>query len=144
MKIGQLAKYSGLSVHTLRYYEKCGLLSPQSRGENNYRSYDEDALHSARFIKRCKANGFSLEETAALLKIKDAKSEHVCAEAKTIALDKVAQIQEKIEELQKMQNTIKELASFCCGGSESAEFCSIISALEDPLESKSANKVEES
>ena len=134
MKIGELAKLSGLTTHTLRYYETLGLIVPRKSVENNYRDYSQDDLHSARFIKRCKDNGFSLDDTASLLSIKDAKSEHICAEAKSITETKIQDIKVKIQQLQQLEKTLTELAQKCCGGSESAEFCSIIAKLEAPEE----------
>lgn len=130
MKIGDLEKQSGISAHTLRYYEKAGLLKPSQRGENNYRHYSQDDLISAKFIKRSKACGFSLAETASLLAIKTDKSHHVCAEAKSITHSKIKEIEEQIQRLQQMKETLIQLEKYCCGGQESAEFCSIISALE--------------
>lgn len=130
MKISELAKLSGLSVHTLRYYEKNGLLKPKRERDNNYRYYDQDDLTTALFIQRCKASGFSLQETASLLEIKDNKSEHVCAQAKGITQQKLKQIEKQISELKQMQKTLKALEAHCCGGQESAEFCSIINSLE--------------
>ena len=130
MKIGDLAKASGLSAHTLRYYEKSGLLTPQLRSESNYRVYNEEDLASALFIKRCKASGFSLDETKTLLQIKDDKAAHVCAEAKSLTQEKIDSLQEQIKTLEHMVETLKELEHYCCGGQESAEFCSIISKLE--------------
>ncbi|MBT0586273.1 heavy metal-responsive transcriptional regulator [Alteromonas oceanisediminis] len=130
MKIGELAERSGLSTHTLRYYGKCGLLQPSGRSQNNYRHYSDADLSSALFIKRCKQSGFTLEETAALLTIKGAKDEHVCAEAKAITAQKIADISRQMEQLAAMKATLEDLSELCCGGSESAEFCSIIAKLE--------------
>ena len=130
MKISQLAKQCGLSAHTLRYYEKAGLFKASGRSSSNYRIYNQDDLHSAKFIKRCKESGFSLQETASLLRIKDDKSQHVCAEAKAITSEKVEKITEQITQLHNMLTTLKQLEQYCCGGEESAEFCSIITALE--------------
>ncbi|MDM7862180.1 MerR family transcriptional regulator [Alteromonas sp. ASW11-36] len=134
MKIGELAKRGGLTAHTLRFYEKKQLLVPQKSALNQYRDYTADDLATAQFIKRCKASGFSLEDTAALLQIKDAKDAHTCAEAKSITLAKRADLQAKITELQQMVATLDELAERCCGGAESAEFCSIIADLESRFE----------
>lgn len=130
MKISELAAKSGLTAHTLRYYEKRALLQPLKSSENNYRDYTEDDLATALFIRRCKESGFSLEDTADLLTIKDAKDSHVCAEAKAITLAKLTELEEKIAQLQRMANTLNTLANKCCGGAESAEFCSIIRQLE--------------
>jgi MerR family Zn(II)-responsive transcriptional regulator of zntA len=133
MKISELAKQTGISAHTVRYYEKVGLLIPSQRNESNYRVYNRDDVITAEFIKRSKECGFSLAETASLLAIKNDKSQHVCAEAKQITQTKIVEIAEQIENLKKMQNTLTKLEEFCCGGQESAEFCSIISTLEKDL-----------
>ena len=130
MKIGDLAKASGLNAHTLRYYEKSGLLAPKGRTESNYRQYSDEDVASVLFIKRCKACGFSLEETRTLLQIKDDKATHVCAEAKNLTQEKIHSLQEQIQNLQSMVTTLRELEQYCCGGQKSAEFCSIISKLE--------------
>ena len=138
MKIGELAKRSGLSIHTLRYYEKMGLLNASGRTESNYRVYSHDDLIAAQFITRCKNSGFSLKETTALLTIKDDKSNHICEEAKSITSQKIDDITQQIEQLTEMRETLKALEQFCCGGDESAEFCSIISALEKEPENDAA------
>ena len=130
MKISDLAARSGISAHTLRYYEKTGLLSASGRSENNYRSYSQDDLTTAKFIKRSKECGFSLAETASLIAIKNDKSQHVCAEAKLITSSKIIDISQQISQLKQMQTTLQQLESYCCGGQESAEFCSIIASLE--------------
>ncbi|MBU3004775.1 Zn(2+)-responsive transcriptional regulator [Paraglaciecola arctica] len=130
MKIGDLAARSGISAHTLRYYDKTGLFSASRRSDKNYRIYSQDDLITAKFIKRSKECGFSLAETSALLAIKHNKDQHVCAEAKQITVTKITEIEQQIAKLKQMQNTLQQLEYFCCGGQESAEFCSIISALE--------------
>jgi MerR family Zn(II)-responsive transcriptional regulator of zntA len=130
MRISDLAERSGISAHTLRYYEKTGLLSASKRSDSNYRIYSQDDLTSARFIKRSKECGFTLAETATLLAIRHDKSQHVCAEAKLITSAKITDISQQIAQLKQMQQTLQQLEHYCCGGQESAEFCSIISTLE--------------
>jgi MerR family Zn(II)-responsive transcriptional regulator of zntA len=130
MNISDVAERSGISAHTLRYYEKTGLISASQRSASNYRIYSQDDLTTAKFIKRSKACGFSLAETATLLAIKHDKSQHVCAEAKVITSTKITDITQQISQLQQMQKTLQQLEHFCCGGQESAEFCTIIASLE--------------
>tara|TARA_R110002167_G_scaffold103196_2_gene267190 strand:+ start:901 stop:1302 length:402 start_codon:yes stop_codon:yes gene_type:complete len=130
MKISQLAKKVAISSHTLRYYEKVGLLIPSKRNVNGYRDYNEDDVSAIRFILACKDSGFSLTETQSLLAIKDNKNQHACAEAKLITQVKIAAISQQIVQLKNMQHTLINLEKYCAGGNESAEFCSIISALE--------------
>ena len=130
MKIGELAQRSGLSAHTLRYYEKQGLIKAQTRSACNYRIYDQQGLDTARFIKRSRDMGFSLEEVEVFLSIRADKPAHICAEAKSVAEDKIDEVQQKISELQQVVVALKKLSAACCGSHASAEFCSIIEALE--------------
>ncbi|MFD5080782.1 MerR family transcriptional regulator [Streptomyces sp. NPDC058371] len=62
MRIGELAARAGTSTRTLRYYESRGLL-PARRGDNGYRTYDEDDLRLLRQIRTLQDFGFDLEET---------------------------------------------------------------------------------
>ena len=131
MKIGELAKKSGLSAHTLRFYEKQGLIKVSGRGENNYRIYNNDDLDTAKFIKRSRDMGFSLDEVDVFLSIRADKPAHICADAKDITELKISEVEQKIAELQQMLVALHKLSDACCGGNESAELCSIIDALED-------------
>ena len=131
MKIGELAKQSGLSAHTLRFYEKQGLIQASARSESNYRVYSQGDLATAKFIKRSREMGFSLEEVEVFLSIRADKPANVCREAKDIAQLKIVDVQQKIEDLQGVLVALHKLSDACCGGNESAEFCSIIEALED-------------
>lgn len=130
MKIGELARKSGLSTHTLRFYEKSGLLKASGRSQSNYRLYTNDDLATARFIKRARHIGFSMDEVKVFLSIRSDLPAHVCAEAKGLADDKIGQIEEQINELQQMLKALHRLSDACCGGDESAEYCSIIEALD--------------
>jgi DNA-binding transcriptional MerR regulator len=67
MRVGELAKRSGISASTLRYYEKLGLLRPASRSASGYREYTKETLDQLSLIQRAKELGFSLREIRALL-----------------------------------------------------------------------------
>jgi DNA-binding transcriptional MerR regulator len=67
MRVGELAKRSGISASTLRYYEKLGLLRRASRNASGYREYTKEALDQLALIQRAKELGFSLREIRALL-----------------------------------------------------------------------------
>jgi MerR family Zn(II)-responsive transcriptional regulator of zntA len=135
MRIGKLAKLSGLSAHTLRYYEKSGLLQASGRSQSNYRIYTDSDLKTARFIKRARDIGFSLEEVGTFLNIRSDLPAHICAEAKGLANTKIQQVEQQIVALTTMLKALHRLSDACCGGEESAEFCSIIEALghEEPI-----------
>ncbi|BAU65001.1 transcriptional regulator, MerR family [Stanieria sp. NIES-3757] len=59
LKIGELAKQTGVAVGTLRYYSDLGLLLPSLRGDNGYRYYSQDANSQVKFIKKAQALGFT-------------------------------------------------------------------------------------
>jgi DNA-binding transcriptional MerR regulator len=62
MKIGQLAKRSGLSAHTIRYYERIGLLPHAARDPSSRRDYDASILIWIEFLRRMKATGMPIRE----------------------------------------------------------------------------------
>jgi len=134
MKIGELAKLSGLSAHTLRFYEKRGLIEASGRSGGNYRIYDNDDLATAKFIKRCRDIGFNLDEVAVFLSIRADKPAHICSDAKAITDQKVTEVEQKITELKQILMALHKLSDACCGGNESAELCSILDALEETEE----------
>ncbi len=132
IKIGELAKRTQISVEALRFYETAKLLSPSQRSSAGYRLYapeDEQKLH---FILHAKKIGFSLEEIKQLLSLRTHKDSHTCEDIKSYTGVKMAEIEAKILDLQKMQRALSSLYHACCGGKESAENCTILNSLEDP------------
>jgi hypothetical protein len=71
MQIGQLARMSGLTTKTIRYYESIGLLDEPARTAGGYRSYGLDVLERLDFIRQAKASGLTLTEIGSILEIKD-------------------------------------------------------------------------
>lgn len=69
-KIAEIAKLTGLSIPTLRYYEELGLLRP-ARDSNNYRIFTDSELHWIAFIKRAKATGMSLAKIIDYAKLRE-------------------------------------------------------------------------
>ena len=67
MKIGELAKLSGMAASRIRFYESTGLIEPVDRQSNGYREYPEEALLILEIINAAKRAGFSLSEIKALL-----------------------------------------------------------------------------
>lgn len=67
MKIGELAKQSGIPASTIRFYEKKGLLPEAKRLASGYRSYDADYLKQLKLIRFAQGLGFSLDEMMAML-----------------------------------------------------------------------------
>jgi DNA-binding transcriptional MerR regulator len=67
MRIGELAKLSGMAASRIRFYESAGLLEPVDRRANGYREYSDGALQILEIIKAAQRAGFSLGEIKALL-----------------------------------------------------------------------------
>ncbi|MGB0733601.1 MAG: MerR family transcriptional regulator [Pontibacterium sp.] len=130
MRIGELASATGFSVHTLRYYEKRGLLKPSIRTESNYRVYSAEDADTLAFIQRCKDCGFSLEEIEALVSIHQRKADFQCEDAKRLTRDKAADVRAQIVKLNEILVSLETLEALCNGGDESAEHCNIIQSLE--------------
>lgn len=129
MQIGELAKSCGVSLDTVRYYEKQGLLFSVGRSEGGFRLFDGNALARLRFIKRAKSLGFTLKEIQELLDIKVSPENFECGEVKQLADTKLAGINAKISELMRIKSALQHLSDQCCGGSEPATECSILDAL---------------
>lgn len=70
MRIGELAKLTGLAPSRIRFYEASGLISSVERKANGYRDYDADAVWVLEMITNAQAAGFSLEEIRRLLPAK--------------------------------------------------------------------------
>ncbi len=73
MQIQELAQKTGLSVHTIRFYEKQGLLDSRHvvRENNNYRNYSDEAIERLKLVKKFQGVGCSLDEIKKILRAKD-------------------------------------------------------------------------
>jgi MerR family copper efflux transcriptional regulator len=110
VRIGHLAGKAGVAVDTVRYYERQGLLPPPARRPSGYRDYGEDELQQLRFVRRCKALGFTLEETRELLRL-NADPGADRAEVRALAERRIADVEAKLRELQALRDSLAELAA---------------------------------
>ncbi|WP_439817294.1 Cu(I)-responsive transcriptional regulator [Zavarzinia sp. CC-PAN008] len=114
MNIGTAARQSGLSPKMIRYYERVGLLPHADRSDGNYRTYSASDVHMLRFVKRARALGFSLAQTGALLKLWQDQGRS-SADVKRLALEHVAELEQRMAELAQMAETLRDLARACHG-----------------------------
>nr|WP_141499925.1 MerR family transcriptional regulator [Paenibacillus luteus] len=101
MTRGELAKRTGISTATIRYYEDSGILPAPSRIANGYRMYSEDYLVKIKFIKDTKSLGYSLKEIQEVLHM--LKQEMDAETLKALVRNKIIEIDEKIKSLQDIQ-----------------------------------------
>jgi MerR family transcriptional regulator, copper efflux regulator len=106
--INQLSKETGVSVPTIRFYEKSGLFKGKRKPENktnNYRYYDDEVVEKLDLIKEAKAVGFTLSEIKELISAWYSKK--ISQERKLAILDeKMLQIDAKIKELKAVKKQI--------------------------------------
>jgi Hg(II)-responsive transcriptional regulator len=112
MTVGQLAKKADVNVETIRYYERRGLLDEPIRNTSGYRQYTSKYLDKIKFIKSAQSIGFTLNEIQDLLTLR-ITSNTVCNDVKLMAKEKILLIEEKINDLENIKNTLNELICSC-------------------------------
>jgi len=127
LSIGQLAKRAGVAIDTVRYYERNDLLEPAGRKPSGYRHYGERQLKRLRFIRRAKALGFTLADIRDLLALSEERS---VAKVKQAAAAKLADIEARIAELERIRRGLHALVEACPGHGR-AEACPILNALQE-------------
>jgi Cu(I)-responsive transcriptional regulator len=112
--IGQAAQRSGISAKMVRHYESLGLLPRVTRTGGGYRQYGETAVRQLRFIRRARDLGFSIDEITELLDLWSNRS-RTSASVKRIAQRHVDELSMRIDSLQAMQRSLKQLLHNCHG-----------------------------
>lgn len=132
LTIGQVARHAGVKVETVRFYERRGLLEEPQRRSSGYRQYAQDVVVRLRFIRRAKELGFSLKEIADLLALRlDPEATRADVRQRTEA--KIADIEARINDLQRMKAVLVKLTA-SCRGHGSVSDCPILEALNNHRE----------
>lgn len=129
MKIGELAQRAGVGIDTVRFYERQGLLPTARRLASGYRVYDPGDVKRLRFVRRAKALGFTLEEIRDLLTLSDHRDDDMAA-LKELATEKLADVQTKLAELNRIREGLETLVVACPGHGALAQ-CPILNALSE-------------
>ena len=129
MKIGELSDMTGVSIDTVRYYEKRGLIPQPVRSASGYRHYTQHDATRLKFIVQAKELGFTLEEIGQLLMLR--KDGRACVEVRSVAEAKAQEIGIKIQKLSSMRQALLDLAAQCENSSDH-DPCPILKSLEDP------------
>ncbi len=130
MRIGTAAKTAGVSVETVRFYERQGLIGQPSRPiDGGYRSYPSATVGRIRFIRQAQDLGFALKEIDELLSLRADPSTD-CADVRARASAKLEDVKVKIARLAAIRSALQDLLSACPGRGAAARYCSILEALE--------------
>ena len=135
LSIGLVARRTGATVPTVRYYEDIGLLPPAARTEAGQRSYDETTIRRLVFIRRCRDFGFSIEQVRELVGLVD-EPDRPCAEVRDIAAVHLAQVRQKLEELKSLEASLNAFVCSCdtaCSGGPAVD-CTILEDLALPAD----------
>ena len=127
MTIGRLAQAAGVHVETIRYYQRRTLLEAPRRLVGGVRRYGNEAVARLRFIKRAQDIGFTLEEVRELLRLERTPD---CRDARSLAAAKLAAVQARMVDLERMSSALRRLVAQCDAGS--ARTCPIIDSLAAP------------
>ena len=117
LKIGEVAKASGVGVEALRFYERNGLLGRPGRTASGYRVYNANVLTRLDFIKRAQLLGFSLQEIKKIIADKEA-GRSPCREVREIVRHRLEDLDERLREMRRYR---KELGAALASWEETGE-----------------------
>jgi len=126
LKIGEVAKRSGIGVEALRFYEKSGLLDTPMRTYSGYRAFDEGVLERLEFVKKAQVLGFTLDEIRELIAHKR-RGENPCHEVREIVANRLAELDERIERMIRYRDELSAaLADWEATGEAEGHVCGLI------------------
>lgn len=126
MKIGTVARKSGLDAKTIRYYESIGLVAAPIRSENGYRTYSERNLEELVFLRHARQFGFSIEECRGLIKLWRNPGRR-SSQVHSLVAQKVEVIAVRIRELTAMKGLLARLLKACAD--DDKPDCAILDSL---------------
>lgn len=138
MNIGETSKASGVSAKMIRYYEEIGLIPRALRTESGYRAYSQSDVHRLHFIRRARDLGFSVDKIQDLLSLWNDRSRQ-SADVKRLAMDHIIDLEQRIQNLREMADTLRELIGHCKGDDRPG--CPILANLERPEQMPSNTEV---
>lgn len=125
LTIGRVAEAAGVNVETIRFYQRRKLLDEPIKPLGGVRRYSGEIVSRVRFIKRAQQLGFTLDEVQNLLTLEDGQS---CKKTHDLAVKKLALVETRIADLNRMRRMLKTLIGQCETGSGKIA-CPIISTL---------------
>lgn len=128
LTIGQVAKRSGASIDTIRFYERKNLIAPACRKDSGYRQFHPHVVDKITFIQHAKGLGFTLKEIEDLLSMRQSPNA-MALEVKQKAQEKIVDIDSKIRRLSQIREELANLTSLCSGDGP-ASLCPILHAID--------------
>ncbi|MBK6980231.1 MAG: MerR family transcriptional regulator [Betaproteobacteria bacterium] len=114
MRVGEIARESGLTPHSVRYYVRIGLLSPSKDAINGYRRFNRDDLGRLRFVRQAKRLGFRLDEITQILGM-SAHGRTPCPVVREIVQRRVLETRETLAQMQALQARLEQALALWSG-----------------------------
>lgn len=133
LSIGTIARQTGCTVPTIRYYEEIGLLPAALRTDGGQRHYGSGAVRRLTFIRRCRDFGFSIDQVRELVGLVD-ESQRPCLEVRDIAAVHLEAVRKKLAELRALEASLANFIDSCntaCAGGAAVD-CTILEDLAMP------------
>jgi DNA-binding transcriptional MerR regulator len=108
LRSAQLAREAGVSPDTLHHYERKGLLPRARRSPNGYREYPPEACARVRLVRRAVALGFTLDELARIVRVRD-EGGAPCHEVRALGAEKLARLERRVAELQAVCERLRQV-----------------------------------
>lgn len=109
--IGKAANVAGVSVDTIRFYQKIGLIKSAGRTARGYRLFDGEDIHDLTFVRHAQELGFSLTEVKELLALR--QKHHVCSEVQSMLKRKLVDVRQKINSLSRLEEELARAFRNC-------------------------------
>ncbi len=129
LMIGELAKLTGVTAETIRYYEKERVIPrPKRAGSGKYRRYERADADRLRFVRHARDLGFSLDDVRELLTLTESDPKKPCGDVDQIARSHMAAVDAKITQLTALRRELGRLTADCDPKAGVGD-CSLLSAL---------------
>ncbi len=125
LTIGTFAKAAAVSVETIRFYQRRGLLPEPHRPHGSIRRYGGADVARVKFVKSAQRLGFSLDEIGVLLKLEDGTR---CSEAAQLAAVRLDDVRARLSDLTRIEAALSRLVG-ACGAHRGTVSCPLIAAL---------------
>lgn len=136
IQIGKVAEQTGLSIDTIRFYQKIGLVKQTARSEGGFRLFNETEIRDLIFIQKAQELGFSLIEIKQL-SVLNHQQDHACSQVRDLLVSKLKVVREKVDQLLQLERELRKALRKCTrdlrsnkGASQHEDCCPVLKALE--------------
>ena len=135
IQIGKVAEQTGLSIDTIRFYQKIGLVKQPARSEGGFRLFNETEIRDLVFIQKAQELGFSLVEIKQL-SVLNQQHDHACSQVQDLLTTKLRDVRQKVDHLLRLEGELKRALRKCNRdlrsnrGSQHEDCCPVLIALE--------------